>query len=65
MLKEKISTYLKAKEEKIKEDKLSKGPKIVIIGGGTGLGNILKGIKEHTSNITAIVTTFDDRFFNR
>ncbi len=57
-----------SKEEKTKEiDKRikidniqKKGPKIVIIGGGTGLGNILKGLKEHTSNITAIVTTFDD-----
>lgn len=57
-----------SKEEKTKEiDKrikkdniLKKGPKIVIIGGGSGLGNILKGLKEYTSNITAIVTTFDD-----
>lgn len=48
-------------EKRIKKDNIiKKGPKIVIIGGGTGLGNILKGLKEHTSNITAIVTTFDD-----
>jgi uncharacterized cofD-like protein len=48
-------------EKRIKKDNvLQKGPKIVIIGGGSGLGNILKGLKEHTSNITAIVTTFDD-----
>ncbi|MCX8074506.1 MAG: YvcK family protein [Clostridia bacterium] len=39
---------------------LKKGPKIVMIGGGSGLSNILRGLKEHTSNITAIVTTFDD-----
>lgn len=42
------------------ENELRKGPKIVIIGGGSGLSNILRGIKEYTSNITAIVTTFDD-----
>lgn len=48
-------------EKRLKKDNiLKKGPNIVIIGGGSGLGNILKGLKEHTSNITAIVTTFDD-----
>jgi uncharacterized cofD-like protein len=39
---------------------LEKGPKIVVIGGGTGLSTILHGLKEHTSNITAIVTVADD-----
>lgn len=39
---------------------LKKGPKIVIIGGGKGLSNILSGLKEFTSNITSIVSTFDD-----
>ena len=33
-----------------------KGPKIVVIGGGTGLNNVLKGLKRYTSNLTAIVT---------
>lgn len=52
---------LKEIEKRIKNDNiLSRGIKVVIIGGGSGLGNILKGLKEHTSNITAIVTTFDD-----
>lgn len=58
-----LSEEEKTKEiaKRIKRDgMLKKGPKVVIIGGGTGLGNILKGLKEHTSNITAIVTTFDD-----
>jgi hypothetical protein len=36
------------------------GPKIVVIGGGTGLSTLLRGIKEHTSNITAVVTVADD-----
>jgi uncharacterized cofD-like protein len=37
-----------------------KGPKIVVIGGGTGLGTILRGLKEITSHLTAIVTVADD-----
>lgn len=39
---------------------LSKGPKIVAIGGGTGLSTMLRGLKRYTSNITAIVTVGDD-----
>jgi len=39
---------------------LSKGPKIVAIGGGTGLSTILEGLKEYTANITAIVTVADE-----
>jgi uncharacterized cofD-like protein len=40
--------------------KLNKGPKIVAIGGGTGLSMLLKGIKKITNNITAVVTVGDD-----
>lgn len=39
---------------------LSKGPKIVAIGGGTGLSTILEGLKEFTSNLTAIVAVADE-----
>lgn len=39
---------------------LQKGPKIVVIGGGTGLSTLLKGLKEYSSNLTAIVTVTDD-----
>ncbi len=39
---------------------LEKGPNIVALGGGTGLSNLLRGIKNYTSNITAIVTVTDD-----
>ncbi len=39
---------------------LTAGPKIVVIGGGTGLSVLLRGLKEYTSNITAIVTVADD-----
>jgi uncharacterized cofD-like protein len=40
--------------------KLNKGPKIIAIGGGTGLNTILKGLKHITGNLTAIVTVGDD-----
>lgn len=40
--------------------KLNRGPKIVAIGGGTGLSMLLKGIKRITNNITAVVTVGDD-----
>ncbi|MBQ2871084.1 YvcK family protein [bacterium] len=40
--------------------KLNYGPKIVAIGGGTGLSTLLRGIKKITNNITAIVTVGDD-----
>lgn len=36
------------------------GPKIVAIGGGHGLSTMLRGLKSHTRNITAIVTVSDD-----
>lgn len=39
---------------------LSRGPRIVAIGGGTGLSALLRGLKEHTSNLTAVVTVADD-----
>lgn len=40
--------------------RLNKGPKIVAIGGGTGLSNLLRGLKGYSANITAIVTVADD-----
>jgi uncharacterized cofD-like protein len=38
----------------------SKAPKVVAIGGGTGLSALLRGLKAHTPFITAIVTVADD-----
>jgi uncharacterized cofD-like protein len=38
----------------------SGGPRIVAIGGGTGLSSLLRGLKEYSDNITAIVTVADD-----
>lgn len=37
-----------------------KQPKVVIIGGGTGLPVLLRGLKKHPVDITAIVTVADD-----
>ncbi len=34
--------------------------KIVVVGGGTGLSTMLRGLKKYTENITAIVTVADD-----
>lgn len=39
---------------------LERGPRIVVIGGGSGLSVLLHGLKEFTSNITAVVTVADD-----
>jgi len=40
--------------------KRAKGPRIVAIGGGTGLSSLLRGLKNYTHNLTAIVTVADD-----
>jgi uncharacterized cofD-like protein len=37
-----------------------RGPRIVVIGGGHGLANLLRGLKEYSRRITAIVTVADD-----
>jgi uncharacterized cofD-like protein len=38
----------------------SRGPRIVTIGGGTGMPQLLRGLRRYTDNITAIVTVADD-----
>ena len=40
--------------------RLARGPRIVAVGGGTGLSALLSGLKEHSSNLTAVVTVADD-----
>ena len=37
----------------------NQGPKVVVIGGGSGLNSVLKGLKKYTDNITAVVTVSD------
>lgn len=39
---------------------LARGPRMVAVGGGTGLSNLLSGLRSHTSNTTAIVAISDD-----
>ncbi|MEW5820684.1 MAG: gluconeogenesis factor YvcK family protein [Cyanobacteriota bacterium] len=50
----------KVLEALYRKHKLNRGPKIVAIGGGTGLSTILKGLKRVTNNLTAVVTVGDD-----
>ncbi|WP_312280236.1 YvcK family protein [Oscillibacter sp.] len=38
----------------------ARGPRIAVIGGGHGLSNMLRGLKQYTENLTAIVTVADD-----
>jgi uncharacterized cofD-like protein len=53
--------YKERFDQKIyKKHILSKRPQITVIGGGTGLAVLLRGLKKFTSNITAIVTVADD-----
>lgn len=60
-----VAVFLPAGEgglvDKIYEKRvLDRGPRIVVIGGGTGLSMLLAGLKQYTGNITAIVTVADD-----
>lgn len=40
--------------------RLKRGPKVAAIGGGTGMPNVLKGMKKYTCNLSAVVTVADD-----
>ncbi len=65
MLRAIIGSLLPDHENKIidlvyEKNQLRRGPKIVVIGGGTGLSVLLRGLKNYTSNLTAIVTVSDD-----
>lgn len=43
-----------------RQRRLAQGRRIVVIGGGTGLSTMLRGLKKYSANITAIVTVADD-----
>ncbi len=65
MVKSFITIFLPNREKELvdivyQKRQLEKGPRITVIGGGTGLSVLLQGLKEYTSNITAIVTVADD-----
>jgi uncharacterized cofD-like protein len=61
-----ILTYFLPSREKefvniaFNKNRLKRGPRIVAVGGGTGLPNVLYSLKEYTSNLTAVVTVADD-----
>jgi uncharacterized cofD-like protein len=44
----------------IRDKRLTRGYKIVVVGGGTGLSTMLRGLKKITTNLTAVVTVSDD-----
>lgn len=50
-MEERLTSYRVPKEH---------GPRIAVIGGGHGLSNMLRGLKQYTENISAIVTVADD-----
>lgn len=65
IIKSVVTIFLPEREEDLvdivyKERYLARGANIAVIGGGTGLSTLLHGMKEYTSNITAIVTVADD-----
>lgn len=64
LLKELLEPYLVREEplvEMLYQRRVrARGPHVVAIGGGTGLSTLLRGLKELTSNITAVVTVADD-----
>lgn len=47
-------------DDYVRRRTLAQGPRIVAIGGGTGLSTLLRGLKQYSSNITAVVTVTDD-----
>jgi uncharacterized cofD-like protein len=44
----------------LKQRQLQRGPRIVVLGGGTGLSTLLRGLKKVSTHLTAVVTVFDD-----
>src|SRR5690606_37045787 len=44
----------------VQRRRADRGPRIVALGGGTGLSTLVRGLKEYTSHVTAVVTVTDD-----
>ena len=60
-----LTVYAPAREKEFvnivyQKARLKRGPRIVAVGGGTGLPNVLSSLKHYTSNLTAVVTVADD-----
>lgn len=47
-------------DELLEYRRRERGPKVVAIGGGHGLSTVLRGLKAHTSRLTAVVSVADD-----
>ncbi len=65
MVKSLITVFIPQRETDLveivyRQRQLERGPKIVVIGGGTGLSVLLHGLKEYTSHLSAVVTVADD-----
>lgn len=60
-----VRVFLPEQEEQlvdllVEQNVLARAPRVVVIGGGTGMPVLLRGLKDLTSNLTAIVTVADD-----
>jgi uncharacterized cofD-like protein len=60
-----LTVFLPSREKEFvniafQKNRLKRGPRIVAVGGGTGLPNVLSSLKQYTSNLTAVVTVADD-----
>lgn len=60
-----VTVFLPQREEELvdivyQKRYLERGSNVVVVGGGTGLSVLLHGLKNYSSNITAIVTVADD-----
>jgi uncharacterized cofD-like protein len=60
-----LTVYAPAREKEFlnvayERTRLKRGPRIVVVGGGTGMPNVLSSLKQYTSNLTAVVTVADD-----
>lgn len=60
-----LTVYAPAREKEFldvvyQRNRLKRGPRIVVVGGGTGMPNVLSSLKQYTSNLTAVVTVADD-----
>ena len=56
----------RAPQRFLQRRQLQRGPKIVVLGGGTGLSTLLRGLKRVSTNLTAIVVgEMAARFVNR
>ena len=65
MMRRVAHTFLPSEEDRLVDIMLSRrsediGLRLVVIGGGTGLSSLLRGLKKHSSNLTAIAAVSDD-----